>query len=267
MIKNIAIELIANKLVFEGDFPQSNEIIKEWDFQSNSIDKDSLEGLYTEAILKRGGWSSCDIESTTTAIRFSLKPTFFVDSLNQELNVEENEFINSIIKQVDQYVQKHRLEPPVSLIKINQIGKESEVVVYREEGQSNSKEFQRFIEQLKNNGISYHIEYEYSNAVDIGASGGVYEVILFIQNTIASGVLYDLIKSVPARYFPNLKKERIDILKEKLAHYLYTQPENIDITWLETNDSYVCIDVSFNRVKYQFEFDNRNEIINIKKDN
>ncbi|MGM0840257.1 MAG: hypothetical protein ACQEWE_06005 [Bacillota bacterium] len=260
-VKNIFISLIANRLVFSGEFPQSDEVIKLWDFQSDTVDKASLDDLCIESILKRGGWSNSDIESSPTSLRLTLKPTFFVDSLEQELKNDEQEFLDSAIKQVDQFVSKHQLVTTGTTNTSVEVDKSSEMIIYREPGQSSSREFERFIEELKSRDIKYHIEYEHSSAAEVGASGGFYEAIIFIQNTLASGVLYDLMKGVPAKYFPQVKKERIDILKGKIAHELSTQPENLEIISYEVEDECASMEVYFNRNKYQYKFSQSNEMI------
>jgi hypothetical protein len=263
--KNIFISLIANRLVFSGEFPQSDEVIKLWDFQSETIDRASLDELYNKSILKRDGWSDSDIESSPTSLRLTLKPTFFVDTLEQELKNEEQEFLDSVIKQVNQFVSEHQLFTPGPTNTTVEVDKCSEMIIYREPGQSSSREFHRFIEELKSMDIKYHIEYEHSNAAEVGASGGFYEAIIFIQNTVVSGVVYDLIKGVPARYFPQVRKERTDILKGKIAYELSTQPENLEIISYEVGDEYTSIEVYFNRNKYQYKFNHSNEMIKFNK--
>jgi hypothetical protein len=264
-IKNIFISLIANRLVFLGEFPQSDEVIKLWDFQSKTVDKASLDDLCIESILKRGGWSNSDIESSPTSLRLTLKPTFFVDSLDQKLKNDEQEFLNSAIKQVDQFVNKHQLVTTDTTNTTVEVDENSEMVIYREPGQSSSREFERFIEELKSRDIKYHIEYEHSSASEVGASGGFYEAIIFIQNSLASGVVYDLIKGVPARYFPQIKKERTDILKRKIANELSTQPENLEIIKYKVEDECASIEVYFNRNKYEYKFNQSNEMIKFNK--
>lgn len=86
MVKDIYITLIANKLVFYDHFPEDNDVIKEWHFQSNSIEKYRLEDFYSTIIPNEIGWSSYDIEITDYSIRFSVMPTFFVNSIHEELS-------------------------------------------------------------------------------------------------------------------------------------------------------------------------------------
>ncbi|OLS35456.1 hypothetical protein [Bacillus sp. MRMR6] len=135
----------------------------------------------------------------------------------------------------------------------------------REHGQSSSIKFNEIIQHLRANNIDVHIEYEHTKRNDQGASGGFYEVILFIQNTIVSGFVYDLIKKLPAIKSFNFTKERIDIIKEKASKILNTQPENLDLTDLEEVDGTVNVVFRFNRVDYNFKFNDKNIMIHFKK--
>jgi hypothetical protein len=264
-MKNIFISLISNKLVFKGDFPESNEIIKEWEFKSNTVTRANLEKLCNESVVIKVGWSTSDIECLTNSIRLTLKPIFFVDSLAQQLNSEEQDLLRGIIDDVNLFVEEHKLTKSTQSPEIVEIDRNSEMITYREPGQSSSREFNKFIEKLEGKSIRYQIEYKHSQAVEQGASGGFFEAIIFIQSTIASGVVYDLIKGVPAKYLPQVKKERTDTLKSKIAHELRTQPENLEMTSYKVEEDFTTLDVYFNRNKYQCQFDKKNELVKFNK--
>lgn len=264
MIKNIYIAIVANKLVFDGNFPEVNEIIKEWEFQSNSIEKKGIKELFEEAV-KNEGWGAYDFEISPNSIRITLISTFIIDGILSALSKENGETLRSIIEYVDKYVEDHKLifAKPIDKLTVN--GEYSQVLVVREDGQSHSNEFDSFLKLLENDNIAYSIEYEHCNAIEMGASGGFYEAIVFIKDTLVSGALYDLLKKTAFFSITKYKKERIDILKEKVAHLLYTQPENLEISRLKNDEANVFMEIRFNREKYYCEFNSSNEVVDFRK--
>lgn len=262
-MENITISLISNKIVFSGDFPQKNEIIQEWNFPSNTIDKNNIENLYNILMYDKVGWSSYDIEKTVKNVMISLIPTFFVDSVHEDLPVEEKSIIEEMIAKIDHYVEEHTLKGDFqATVEVKQ-SKDMQVFVLHEPGTSDSIEFHLLINKLKANSIHFHIEYERSRVDDQGASGGFYEVIIFIQNTLASGIVYDLLKKIPSLIPLNVKKDRIDLITEKAAYRLNTQPENLLLSKIEeeSNTGNLKIVFNFNRSVNTFKFDNENNII------
>jgi hypothetical protein len=109
MLKNINIDLVARKLVFYDHFPESNEIIKQWVFQSNSVNKSCLEKLYYDVTNSRD-WASYDIEITPNNIRLSIVLTFFVNSIEDKLSNDYVNILNTIIEQVNIFVTKHKIK-------------------------------------------------------------------------------------------------------------------------------------------------------------
>jgi len=265
MLKNITISLVAHKLVFSGDFPKDNILIKEWNFQSSTVETNNIIDLYCTAIPSEIGWTSYDIEKTQKQIRISLIPTFFMDSIHEDLYIDDKILLDVIIKKVNEYVIIHTLDIPRPINNVK-VPSDFQTLFYEISGQSDSTEFQELISQLKANNIEFYVEYERSNAVDQGASGGFFEALVFIQNTIASGVAYDLLKKIPSLIIMNVKKERIDCIKEKVAHILNTQPENLLLTALEEEQNGVVNTVfNFNRFKYNIKLNDKNEIVLFEK--
>ncbi|WP_316572945.1 hypothetical protein [Neobacillus sp. YIM B06451] len=264
MVQDIKISLVAKKLVFRDHFPEENEIIKEWQFQSGSVVKKDLQELFYIAVSKEVGWSTFDMTTTSKSITVSLIPIFFTDSINEDVSDADRDILNNIINQVNSYVIKHSKTEQAS-VKPKQPHIDSQALIYRVPGQGGSFEFENFIKNLTKNNISFYIEYEHSNIAEQGASGGFYEVILFIKDTITSGVVYDLLKKVPGMEQINLKRDRFEILKMKTANFLNTQPSNLEVVELEEVNGSLSMSVIFNRIKYNFTFNKKNEIINFKK--
>ncbi|MCK6207683.1 hypothetical protein KZX50_19765 [Bacillus infantis] len=265
MVKKITILLVANKLVFSGNFPQKDELIKRWEFYSSKIDKKVLEDLFTKVVVKEFGWSTCDVESTNSEDSLLLKPIFFKESLKDELTKEDQAILDKIIRNVDEFVSDYRVEKPDLRMNENSFYSDADVVVFREPGQSNSREFRSFIQKLEENNIPFYIEYEHSNAVEQGASGGLHEAIVFIGSTLASGIAYDIIKGAAFFNLLNFKKERTDILREKIADHLNTMPQNIDITHIEKKEEEIFIKVKLNRTRYEFTFSHNNKMMKFVK--
>lgn len=170
-----------------------------------------------------------------------------------------------MIQKLDEFVKENIVELQVPIIKKNEFSNDSLMFIFKEPGHNSSAIFDRFVKELAANNIDFKIEYEHSQVVDQGASGGLYEVIIFIANTLASGILYDIIKNVPGLECTELKKERFDILKEKAASSLSTQPENIEITHFKLDNQDIELEVFFNRSKYSFIFNKKNKIVAFKK--
>jgi len=212
------------------------------------------------------GWSSYEVVQTEQNIRLSLAPTFFVDSVNAVLSGENKDILEVMIEQINKYVVENKSELINPVISENKKMKDMQAYILREPGQSDSLEFRVLLDQLQANGIQFHIEYEHLRADDVGASGGLYEVIVFIQNTVASGIAYDILKKLPSLISLNIKKDRIDIITEKVASRLNTQVANIELYELEKQSpDNITISFSFNRSIHKFEFDSNNEIVKYSK--
>jgi hypothetical protein len=269
IMHNITISIVLNKLVFSGNFPEKEEVVKEWNFQSITVENANIVALY-DNVMQNIGWSSYKIEKTKNNIRISLTPIIMVDALDHELSQINKDNIDTIKEQVDKYVHDHKADSLVSVT--NDKTERTEdlyAYVFESHGGSESVEIQALIDHLRENKIEFEIVYEYSRADDVGASSGVYEVIIFIQESVMSGVTYDLLKMIPLFTLINIKKDRVDVLTKKAAHYLHTQTGNIELTNLEEcrDTGNVNMSFYFNRNSYDFTFNKKNMIINFKKDN
>lgn len=265
-MKKITLSLVAHKLVFSGDFSNTNEVIQEWSFWSSTIDKQSVFNLYNAIMYEKVGWSSCEIEKTEKNVRISLVPIFFVDSIIEVLSDENKEILEGMREQVDKYVEENKSDLINPVFSENKNIKDMQAYILQEPGQSDSLEFQMLLDQLRANGIQFHIEYEHSRADDVGASGGLYEVIVFIRDTVASGIAYDLLKKFPSLIALNIKKDRIDSITEKAASRLNTQVANLELCELEKQESgNISISFNFNRSIHKFEFDSNNDISKYSK--
>lgn len=265
-MKKITLSLVAHKLVFNEDFPNTNEVIQEWCFWSSTIDKQSIFNLYNAIMYEKVGWSSCEIEQTEKNVRILLIPIFFVNSIIEILSDENKEILEGMREYINKFVEENKTEFIKPVISKNNNMKDMQVYILQEPGRTDSLEFQILLNQLQKNGIQFHIEYEHSRADDTGASGGLYEVIVFIQNTVSSGIAYDLLKKLPSLISLNIKKDRIDSITEKAAHRLNTQVANLELCELEKQDSgNITISYNFNRSIHQFEFDSNNMISKYSK--
>lgn len=153
MVKDIYITLIANKLVFYDHFPEDNDVIKEWHFQSNSIEKYRLEDFYSTIIPNEIGWSSYDIEITDYSIRFSVMPTFFVNSIHEELSESNQKHLKKMIQKLDEFVKENIVELQVPIIKKNEFSNDSLMFIFKEPGHNSSAIFDRFVKELAANNI------------------------------------------------------------------------------------------------------------------
>lgn len=212
------------------------------------------------------GWSSYEIKQTEKNVRISLVPTFFVDSVIEVLSDENKEIIEVMREHIGEYVEENKSDFINPVISENNNMKDMQAYILQEPGQRDSLEFQVLLDQLQANRIQFHIEYEHLRADDVGASGGLYEVIVFIQNTVASGIAYDLLKKLPSLISLNVNKYRIDTITEKAASRLNTQVANLELCELEKQCSgNITISFNFNRFIHKFEFDSNNDIIKYSK--
>ncbi|MCM3756436.1 hypothetical protein M3197_02955 [Sporosarcina aquimarina] len=265
-MKLIRISLIINKLVFEGDFPQNNDLINEWAFSSETVNKSSLTNLYNKAIdPSRIGWSSYEIVVTASETRIEIRPTFFVDSTDDKYRETEKILIRAIENEIEKFVYDNEAKSIEFNLDEKSDDNDYNVFIYSCPGASDSNEFRDFISELEQDTISYKIEYERSQVTDQGASGGIYEVLLYIVDTITAGVVYDLIKKMPEfKIITNLKKSRIENFKKKAALCLNTLPGNLElneINEISNGNKNMQVTFRFNRNYYDFVFDNDNEII------
>lgn len=263
MSRNIYINLVAHKLVYSGDFPERNEIVKEWYFQSNSVEKSNLEKLFLDATKGRD-WRSYDIETTPNNIKFSIVLTFFVNSIEDKLSNDDENILNTIIEQVNLFVAINRGKNTALIDNSDDIDEESLVYVCHN---SDSVELKQFLEQLKANNIKFHIEYEHIQVSDQGAMGSAHDIIIFIHGAVVSGLTYDLIKKVPLLIYTGFKKKQIDTIKEIIARCLSTNPKNIEIIQLQKDNKTIKLMVNYNNNKYIFELDDENNVIYFKKIN
>lgn len=264
-MNKIRISLIIHKLVFEGDFPQKNDFITEWVFTSDNVDKTSLVNLYTNVINSTSiGWSSYDMEVTETETRLAIVPTFFVQSIDDEYSESEESLIISVKNIIEEFVNINKSNNSIHNSNDVNDTQDYNVFIYSYPGSSDSYEFQDFINQLKLEKVPFKIEYERSQQSDQGASGGLYEGIIYIVDTITAGVVYDLIKKMPGlKIIPNLRKNRIETLKKRAAECLDTLPENLEliqISEMNNDNKQMQLVFRFKRKDYNFVFDMNNNI-------
>lgn len=263
-MKNVKIYLTVNNLVFSGDFPQKKFVMEEWEFQSDSIGRNDVEKLFTDAITNET-WVSYDMVNTPNSLEVSFELINFVESLDEKFSEEFEVFLDHAKKKINFFVVEHQNLSTIE--KKSLISLDTLAITHKIEGQNGSAEIETLLETLKEYKIDFQIEYEHSQLVENGASGGTYEIIIFIANTLASGITYDLIKKFPSLNLINIKKDRVDVLKEKSSYYLNTQPENIVLRNLEVDmeTNVASLLISFNRSKYLIKFNDRNEMINFEE--
>lgn len=259
------VSIFLNKINLNQVFEEKNELIQQWYFYSKTVEKINLDQFYQENFGEIG-WSSYEIKRTSNKISISFNPMFFVESICDDIQPNEKIILENIKKKITNYVDYHKVEF-VNQISIVEPLKDMYAFTLQEVGHSSIPEFDIFINDLKEKNIQFFIEYENSQMIDQGASGGFYEVIIFIQNSLLSGALYDLLKNLPSIKFLNLKRERFDILKDKAAEHINTQPENLEILELEQlTNNHIKVTFYFNRFNYKFQFDDSNLIISFKKE-
>src|SRR5699024_5227642 len=250
-----------------GDFQEQEGTVQEWNFSSETVNDKNIAELCNNFHAKHDGWSSHIVERTATTIVISIIPIIMVDSLDDNLSLEDQSSLNTYKEQIEQYIQVHESQLQPFPLETSPDDNELVVYTYSLGGADRNPEIDSFIKELTTQGINYQIEYEYSREDNVGATGGGYELILYIASAVASGMMYDLLKKVTELVFTNVKKDKIDKIKNKMAYYLNTQPENLTIIQLnqEGEKGYVYTTIRFNRDDYEVVFDKKGNISRCKK--
>jgi hypothetical protein len=263
---HINILLKFNRLVFSGSFPEQEDLIQTWNFYSTTVNDENIEELYNNLFSQLSPWSSYMVEKTTEQITVSLISVLIVESLDDKITSKDQEYQNIYINQINQYVQAHKGQLSDYKVDYHMFQKDLTTCTFQMDGGNRSPEIESLLKNLSSQNINYHIEYEYGRVDDHGASGGVYEIIFYIASVALSGATYDLLKKFSSLIITNVKKDKIDMIKDKLSYHLNTQPENLILIQLSKDEKtgIYFATFKFNRDYFEVTFNREKDIIKYK---
>ncbi|KEZ47739.1 hypothetical protein [Metabacillus indicus] len=189
-MKRIYITLLAEHIEFDTNEQLTEvEMLKDVNFCSDTITQQEIEDLFHHLLRIKGDWITYDLTENHYNIYLVIKLLYPYFNGEKEKNIP-----SEIYNELDKFISTHKvntstLNENMSLYKVSGYGS-----MYVIEKPSELDETNVF-EQLKENNIPYEIISNNTQRTESGAGAEFSEAIIFIKDSVASGVAYDLLKA------------------------------------------------------------------------
>ncbi|WP_191557795.1 hypothetical protein [Metabacillus idriensis] len=186
-MRRVTLKLLVEHIEFDSE-EQAKELeeIQTYDFWSK-VERKDVEELFSRILQLKGDWAASKILEN--------EHNFIVDILllnpyseGKKEKVETSE----ILTLIDNFVKVHQELLEATLEDVEEFDVNSSGTLYVIEKEAESKE--RFFDKLNKTDLVYEIISKSSNRTEAGAGAEIFQVIVFVQESIASGIVYDVIK-------------------------------------------------------------------------
>lgn len=262
-MKKVHFTILVTHIEFDTDDQKTeSEMIKEYSFNSEILTYDDFENLFVKLKQLKGDWITNEItidENTVYASTNLLYPYFNGIIKTQAIT----EILSKVLATVEDFININKSNASQNITdNINEIDNVTEGLLLRIDGHNSIERFD-ILKELKQNNINYKIITHKVKQADQGASDLFSEVILFIANTVISGLAYDIIK----KGFTNTLRfmgSPSDIDEHKVENINYKKlRKNVGLRANVQPNELTLIDMRQKKDGITFKFQSNNSIITV----
>ncbi|SFL37281.1 hypothetical protein SAMN04487943_101226 [Gracilibacillus orientalis] len=268
-MKKVQLKVIEEIVDFTSeDLNESTKELANFDFTSDNRIEDEIEDFFTKIFLKKGDWASFDIHLNENIIYIEITLIF----TNPELLTEDFAVQKTVLNECSKYVEENS-KSIIENQKFTSTDLDGYLISINQPGIS-TLNYINLKQAFDKENINYKIESKFTNQTEVGAGGGESDIILFIANTVASGVSWDVVKSIittnidyfshkgflsnviEKRKFKKVRKivaDKARVDEENLIlHEFVNEVENVKMVFKSPNGYiYICCDSEKDIRKYK----------------
>lgn len=273
----VLVKVIVNvRLVFidfnNKNFDESIEEVESYEFHTEDLFDEKAELLFNSIMEIRGGWASYDLSMNERICIVDY------DLIYTGIKLEESDrkTVSSVLNKIKEFIDNIKINTDVSdKIHFDPSDNCQEGIILKVikpgEITTNYEELETFLSKKK---VDYSIVSKISSHAEVGAGGGESEVLLFVANTVASGVTWDMLKLGISQIVSPYERISFKILENyrfKRIRSIVSNKSRIDKRELILNDFlvnedkgliqmvfkarrkyiYICCDTEYNILAYK----------------